>query len=285
MGFIDYAWAVSFQKDNTKVKILQDPALQQPTLEQDRYGFTVKLPTVKFSENGQISFLGTTFPLNSTGKTRIGRLFRAAVLHLTTHTLTPLPKENVAPNKSDSFTEAFAKALVRDTYVNAYLQAWYPDRLTDIAYANALVFQKIKPTDRIFARSTRGMTALLSIVNIGIYKGSLATDEEKAVNSISKELIALKETFLASFAGEQVNLQELFDEKTKSAKTLLEPFGPFLEAPSLNYTENIGRSSILSEIENISELNVERDFRKSIETLGGSAPSGVTMESLWRKEQ
>ena len=26
-GFIDYAWAVSLQKDNTKVKILQDPSL------------------------------------------------------------------------------------------------------------------------------------------------------------------------------------------------------------------------------------------------------------------
>ena len=26
LGFIDYAWAVSLQKDNTKVKILQDEA-------------------------------------------------------------------------------------------------------------------------------------------------------------------------------------------------------------------------------------------------------------------
>ena len=32
MGFIDYAWAVSLQKDNTKVKIIQDPQIRQPEL-------------------------------------------------------------------------------------------------------------------------------------------------------------------------------------------------------------------------------------------------------------
>ncbi len=98
---------------------LQDPILQQPTLEQDKYGFTVKLPKVRFSEKGKFSFLGTTFTPDSTGKARIGRLFRAAVLHITTHTLTPLPKENIAPNKSDSFTEAFAKERSPETYILA----------------------------------------------------------------------------------------------------------------------------------------------------------------------
>src|SRR4030067_789390 len=117
MGFLDYAWAVSFQKDNTKVKILQDPALEQPTLEQDGYGFTVKLPQVQFLEDETISFFGYKFARDINGKTRIGRLFRAAILHLTTHTLTPLPKEKVTPDRSDSFTEAFAESLVRDAYL------------------------------------------------------------------------------------------------------------------------------------------------------------------------
>ncbi len=129
------------------------------------------------------------------------------------------------------------------------------------------------------------MTALLSMINIGTYKGSLATDEEKTVNSISKELTALKEIFLASFAGKQVNLQELFDQQKKDIKSSLEPFGPFLEAPSLNYTENIGPSTIFTEIENQNKSDIDGIFRKSLETLGGSAPSNVAMESVWRKEQ
>ena len=285
MGFLDYAWSVSFQKDNTKVKILQDPTIEQPSLKMDNYGFTVKLPQVKFSKNEQISFLGQNFESNSTGKLKMGRLFRAAVLHLTTHTLTPLPKEKIAPCKADSFQEAFAKSIIRDIYVNAYLQAWYPDRFADFAYANAVVFQKIKPARRIFASSTRVMAALLSTVNVGIYKGSLDSEEEQAVNAVSQELVALKETFLASLAGEHFNLEELFDEKVKAVKSSLEPFGPFLEAPSLVYTEDIGRCSILTETESFNEGDVERIFRKSIETYGGSVSPDVNMESLWRKEQ
>ena len=62
LGFIDYAWAVSLQKDETKVKILQDPALIQPVLQSDNFGFTIKLPTVHMLEDGNISFLGLQIP-------------------------------------------------------------------------------------------------------------------------------------------------------------------------------------------------------------------------------
>ena len=61
MGFLDYAWAVSLQKDDTKVKILQDNNLTQPTLETDNFGFTVKIPATQLLEDGQISFLGYKF--------------------------------------------------------------------------------------------------------------------------------------------------------------------------------------------------------------------------------
>lgn len=285
MGFLDYAWAVSFQKDNTKVKILQDAGLQQPTLEQDAYGFTVKLPQVQFKEDGQFSFLGHRFASDVTGKTRIGRLFRAAVLHLTTHTLTPLPKEEIVPSLSDSSVKAFAKSLVRDAYVNAYLQAWYPDRLTDLAYANSLEFQRIKPTDRIFADSNKVMAAVLTKINVGVVKGSLGMDEEKAVNIISRDLASLRETFQSSFAGEQISLETVIEEQTKNIKQLLEPFGPFLEAPSLSYTESLGRCSILSPMRETDDSLVEGVFRQSLETLGGSMTPGATIDSLWRKEQ
>ncbi len=142
MGFIDYAWTVSFQKDNTKVRLLQDANLEQPTFAPDNYGFTIKLPTVRFLETKQISFLGQVFPYNMEGKHRVGRLFRAAVLHLTTHTLTQLPKEIMFPAEADSLLQAYCKALARDTYANAYLQAWYPDRFVDLAYANTCFYQK-----------------------------------------------------------------------------------------------------------------------------------------------
>ena len=72
MGFIDYAWSVSLQKDNTKVKILQDPTLIQPTLQGDNFGFTIKFPTVRMLEGGNVSFLGHKFAANNEGNQKLG---------------------------------------------------------------------------------------------------------------------------------------------------------------------------------------------------------------------
>ena len=285
MGFLDYAWMVSLQKDKKKVKILQDSSLDQPVLLPDNFGFTIKLPKVQFLESKQISYLGEKLTLNKMGKSKVGRLFRAAVLHLTTHTLVPLPKEKVAPSDSDSFTEAFAKSIIRDVYVNAHLQAGHPDRFVDIAYANALSFQRIKPVERIFATSTKVMTALLSKINMGLVKGSLETEEEQTVNTLYQDLMTLKETFLASLNGEQINLAELFDEKVKNVTELLEPFGPFLEAPSLPYTEQIGSCSIYTDAAMSLNSDFESIFVQSLETLGGSVPAVDNIEQCWRPEQ
>ncbi len=285
MGFLDYAWIVSFQKDKQKVRILQDSTLDQPTIAPDSYGFTVKLPAVHFLKKGQIAYLGQKFPSDVAGKSKVGRLFRAAVLHLTTHTLAPFPKEKIAPCASDSISEAFAKSLIRDAYVNAYLQAWYPDRFVDIAYANALEFQKIKPVERIFASSTKVMTALLTKINMGTVKGNLSKEEEQAVNALSQEITKLKETFLASLAGEQINCEELFGEKVKGITRLLESFGPFMEAPSLRHTEQIGSCSIFTEAETHMDADVEGIFVQSLETLGGTVPAVDNIEECWRPVQ
>jgi hypothetical protein len=186
MGFIDYAWAVSLQKDNTKVKILQDPSLIQPTLESDPFGFTIKLPTVQTLRDGSFSYLGYRFSSNNSGKTRIGRLFRASVLHLTAHTLVPFSKERIAPKESDSIIEAFAKTLINDVFVNAYIQALHPEKFNDIAYANALAYQKIKSSERIFTSSTKLMSALLTKINVGLIKSSLGLKEKKTVDQLFK---------------------------------------------------------------------------------------------------
>jgi len=246
MGFIDYAWAVSFQKDNTKVKILQDPNIDRPTLQPDEYGFTIKLPMVQFLEDGNISFLGQVYPHNQQGKTRVGRLFRASVLHLTTHTLTQLPNEIMFPNDLDSPLEAFCKALARDTFVNAYLEAWYPDRFVDIAYANTCFYEKMKPVSHIFSPSTRVMTALLTRLNIGQIKGTLKPEEDKTVNDIMTEISGLKEALMSTFMGEQIDPGQVAAEKIKTITGILEPYGPFLEAPSLVHTESTGKCSIYS---------------------------------------
>ncbi|MCW3999154.1 MAG: hypothetical protein NWE93_02835 [Candidatus Bathyarchaeota archaeon] len=284
MGFIDYAWATSLQKDNTKVKIIHDPAIEQPVLLGDAVGFTIKLPPVHMQEDGTIAFLGLKFSGDSTGKSRVGRVFRAAVMHLTTHTLAPFSKSRVVPNLNDGILEAYAKSIVNDVYTNAYIQAWYPDRFFDLAYANAHAYQKVKASERIFTVSTKLMSALLSQLNVGAFKGSPGAEAEKVVGELHADLLALKETFMMSIGGEDIKLDDLFDEKVKAIKEALEPFGPFLEAPSFKHTESLGRCSIYSDVEAGVE-DFEGLFVQSLMALGGDVPSVDHIEQLWRPEQ
>jgi hypothetical protein len=285
MGFLEYAWTVSPQKDNMSVKIAFDPLLNQPTIDADTFGFTLNLPTVRVLDEEHVSFLGYTFP-SATGKSKIGRLFRAAVLHLTTHTLLPLPKDKIAPQlSSESKIEVFAQSLASNVLVNAYLQKTQPDSLADLAYANALAFSKIKPAERILTPSTRIMTALLSKVNMGTVKGFLSPESEKTVNDLTAELMTLKEAFTSSLAGTPINEEEIFDEKVESITRALEAFGPFLEAPSLPYMEQTGLCSIFTETNQSLNLEVESVFRKSLSALGGAVPVEGGLNSLWTREQ
>jgi Mg-chelatase subunit ChlD len=287
MGFLEYAWTVSLQKDNMKVKIVLDPLLDKPTLKSDTFGFTANLPPARFLDEEHVSFLGHTFLSDTDGKAKVGRLFRAAVLHLTAHTLLPLPKGKIASQlSSESIINVFAQSLVSNVLVNVYIQALQPDRLADLAYANALAFSKIKPAERIWAPATRIMASLLSTVNIGIVKGLLSPELEKTVNELIMKLMALKEAFSASLAGNTpLNTEELFDENVNSIAKALETFGPFLEAPSLPYMEQTGLCSIFTETEMPSDLEGESIFRKSMETLGGTLPLEDAVDSCWKREQ
>jgi hypothetical protein len=77
----------------------------------------------------------------------------------------------------------------------------------------------------------------------------------------------------------------VFDEHIRSITETLEPFGPFLEAPSLPYTEWIGPCSIFTDTQATSDAETERVFKKSIETLGGTVSVEGSIDSCWGKEQ
>jgi len=286
MGFLEYARMISFQKDEIRTKIRIDPNLQQPILEYDGAVFNVNLPLPSVSKEGSISFLGYEFPRDSNGKTKVGRLFRACVFHLTTHTAIPVYDKKGKQKKTKSeLVEAFSESLVNDVQVNAYISARNPEKIVDLAYANSLAFAKIKPVERIFNPATRIMAALLTKVNTGIVKGMLRKEEENAVNQLTKKLHSLKEKIVTtSITEEKSKIDEVFDETISDITQVLESHGPILEAPSLPYTERIGSCSVFSQGELPSELEIEGIFRKSLGTLGGVFFYEEAMESFWKKE-
>jgi hypothetical protein len=219
VGFIDYAWALSLQKDDTKVKIIEDSNIDQPLLKADDVGFTIKLPTPKLLENGSVNFMSYNFDNCISGKVKIGRLFRASIFHLSTHTLMPFSKDKFFPKKSDSKVETFVKSLIADTYVNAYLQVKCPSSLIDIAYANALAFQKIKSPSRIYTVSTRVMASLLRRLWIDYPKTNPITDEDLLIDRMVTELTKLKGIFIDMIVKNKVESEKTFEDN------IIEPWG------------------------------------------------------------
>lgn len=288
MGFLDYAWSISLQKDNMKAGIKTSPEINQPILTRDKKGFNITLPLPVVSKNAEeekiISFLGYTFPADDVGKAKVGRLFRACIFHLTTHTLMPTSEEKAFSSTKNSIVEAFSKSLVNDVYVNAYLAAWYPDKFADMSYANALAHARLRPVNTIFSPATRIMTALLSSINMGVVKGTLQPKEEKAVNKLMDKVGALKEELMMALAMEGTEIDEVMNTTANKITQTLENFGPILEAPSLQYTEQIGPCTIFFKSGMPSDFETETIFRRSIKTLGGTIPSEDAIESCWRKE-
>jgi hypothetical protein len=287
MGLLEYAWSVSCQKDYEKARIRIDPELEQPTLKADKKGFNITLPAPSVSDQETISFLGFDFPSDANGKYKAGRLFRACVLHLTAHTLMPNEGEKAfLPSTTQASFEAFSETLVSDVYVSAYILAHHSDTLADLAFANSLAFLKMKPVERILNPATRLMAALLSKMNIGFVKGRMSSGEEGAINQLARQLNILKAKTSASFAAEDVGVKEELEGAAAAVNRILESWGPILELPSLPYTEKIGPCTIFSTTE--SEVWPESEtlevFKRSLETLGGTTPSDLPMESCWKKQ-
>jgi len=285
MGFKEYAWTLSIQKDDLKVRVRTDSNLDQPRFVLDEAGFTIGFPVPRIVDQDKMSYLGYEFPRNQTGKAKVGRLFRASVLHLTTHTLLPISSGKIALLTSTRcMPDSFAEATVGDLYVNSYISALYPDRLPDIAYANSLAFANMKPVERIFNPATRVMAALLTKLNIGTVKEILSSDEEKTLNQLNLVLSALKKTIFNSLSDKQVDLEEALTKAARELSEGLESYGPFLVAPSLPYTERISPCSVFLQREMPSEFETENTFRKSLETLGCTRPTEGSMNSYWKKE-
>jgi hypothetical protein len=284
MGFLEYALGLSLQKDNFKTRIRVSPRFSKPTLARSEEGFDVDLPVPIAFEEGKIRFLGSEFLADSAGKARVGRLFRACVFHLTAHTVIPVSVGNFASTQKRTHVEAFSESIVGDVCVNAYISSRHPDKLPDLAYANALAFASMKTAGRIFNPSTRIMLASLSKVHIGTVKGKLSLEEESTVEQLTTRLNLLAKDVLMSFNGKEVNVEEMIRDASDYVMQTIEAYGPIVEAPCLPYTEQHGKSTVFIENEVSTDADVEEIFRKSMETYGGMNVSEGSVDSIWKKE-
>ncbi|HXX88361.1 MAG TPA: VWA domain-containing protein [Candidatus Acidoferrum sp.] len=285
MGLLEYAWAVSFQKDYLKARIQLDSTICQPTLTWDESRLSIRLPAPQTSEEGNLLFMGYQFQPDFAGKVKIGRLFRTCISHLTAHTLMPIDDgKRTATSSKSTNVENFARSLAVDVYVNAYIKKHAPDRFPDLALANSFVLARMKSVEKIFNPATRIMAALMSKINMGIVKGKLQPEEQNSVDKLISRLLSLEEKIQPSFAGEEVKLDDVLEETINSVIETLESNGPVLEAPSLLYAEKIGACSLFHLNGLLSGEENEDTFRKCLEALTGTASSNEPMDSYWKKE-
>ncbi len=279
MGFLDYAYELSLQKDSLKVKITIDSSIRQPILLREDFGFNVAIPLPAVSDEGDVSFLQYKFRGDS-GKIQAGRLFRACIFHLTAHTLI----DNEYPTlrgSNRSYADVFSDALANDVFVNTYISAKYPGKLPDLAYANSLAFVNMKMSERIFNPATRLMAALLTKVNLGVVKGKLHSETEDMLAKLTTRLNALKSEIAASLAGNEARVNEALNEAKEDVTLALETAGPILETPSLPHTEYLGPCTVFSPRETYDEIQVEKAFRDAFSALSETSPMRELTESCW----
>lgn len=287
LGYLEYAWSLSFQKDQFKTKILVEPKLKQPTLSRDEIGFSIVLPEPimhRDEEKKTISLMGYQFPAESIGKLQVAKLFKACVFHLSAHVATSNfgAYSRWAEQKGNRLAK-FSRSLVEDVKANAYILARHPDKLADIAFANSLAFKRVKPLGRIWNPATRVMTALLLQANLGLVKGDMRTEEQKTVSQVMKRLGQLKNKMLESFAGKQVNVDDIGLKVADEIYNALEHYGLVLEIPSLPHTERMGHCTLFPPYKVQSDDGVGDIFSKCLTALGGKISKGESQGTMQKK--
>jgi hypothetical protein len=282
LGFLDYAWATTLQKSKSKAAITVEAGLLQSSLEVKDTNYKITLPAPHLIEDdGGYSFLGFNFPAQN-AKAEVGKLFRACVTHLTGHTLVPSAEKQ--PYHRFNRLESFVSAIVDDVFVNAYITKFHPDRLPDIAFANALSYCRMRPTHRILNHSTCIMTALLSQMNLGQIKGQLSREEAHSCNQLTATLTSLKKAILNSTIEDDDITDTLCEAKNDVAEAI-EPYGPITESPSLPYTEKTGPCTVFTQSDTLPpEDEVEKLFKDSLTALGSDPSDVSSMNACWSKE-
>ena len=98
------------------------------------------------------------------------------------------------------------------------------------------------------------------------------------------ELTKLKSIFMDMVVNHKIEPEKTLEENYNRIMGLLDPLGPFLEAPSLRHTESLGPCSIYTDF-GLNAPPFEEYFISSLSLLGGTMQSVDNIDQLWRPEQ
>jgi hypothetical protein len=272
VGFLEYACSTFLEKDWIKTKLLVSPKARFPQFFRDDFGFVCIFPepTAKISEEDKtISLMGYAFPAGIEGQAQLVRLFGASVLHFRCHALSSQFQDYEEWKKGkDLQLVKFVASLLEDVKANAYCAMQYPDKLADLAFANALGLKRLRRLDRLLNPATKTMAGLLVRSNTGL-DAINAGYENNLVNHLVELLNEFEKKAIPSLTDENLALRE---EKLKIANQIyyaIKDSGPITEAPFFPHTEELGACSIFLPSYFVDpNVAIDKDFKKCLEYLG-----------------
>jgi Mg-chelatase subunit ChlD len=260
MGFLEYVYTISFEKDPLKLKFILVDKKVITRLKKNEYGFTIQLPLPKFNDT-TISFVGYEFPKSPIIKQQILRLFRATVFHLSGHsTLTNYTNYSKWMIGKKPQLRDFIVSLLEDINLNSHIANYYPKKLIDLSFASGLMMSILREVENIRVPATRLMASLMIYANTGLdtYVSSKDID---ILRPIFRNLEEYKEHIKESYKKEREPLDlESLEYADEIYKTIKE-HAPIIEIPSMPYTENFGPCTIFKS-KVISPFHNEEDLQK-----------------------
>ncbi|MEM3730854.1 MAG: hypothetical protein QW667_01535 [Candidatus Bathyarchaeia archaeon] len=286
MGFLEYAWSLFFDKDWMKTKIIFSTKFEFPQFYTDENGFVCIFPEPRVIEGDQeiISMMGYQFPADALGQRQLASLFRASAFYLSSLVLNANFGDYADWQRDkDPRLARFVSSLIEGVKATTYISLNYPDKLLDLAFANALALRKLRNIDSYLNPATKIMAGLLIKIYTGIDTVS-SENELKAINYLAGLLSQFKEKVMQSFLEEKVNLKE---EKLKVADEIcktIEDAGIVTEAPFLPHMPELGVCSIFhpSLLVNF-DVTLEENFKKCLESLGESLSTYEGSNQTWKK--
>jgi hypothetical protein len=268
VAFIDYARDNSFEKEQFKIKFLLLDEATYPEWQGDESGSVVCLPNPKLGEDS-ISFLGFKFPDDDKGRALIARLFRASVYHLSAHSAASrfgdFHEWGMGKNRVIS---RFVQSLIEDLRVNAFISAWYPDRLQEIGYASVLSLKRMRAIDNIRISATRVMASLTVYANSGLRK--VGVREEGVLDQIFSDMDSLRAVFKASLVEEKLVPTEVALWLADEVYRVIMERGPIIEAPFLPFTESLGANSLFPPMRVDPDAEMGKSVKECVTGLGGT---------------
>jgi len=243
VGFDEYTRMISLVEDPLQLGFIMMVEDEYPSLHEDFYGFTVKLPQPKVNED-TIGFLGYRFPEGLESRKHVVRLFRGTVYHLSGHCLIWKGPDYASWRiGKNPLLSSFVMSLLEDMRVNAYVAHHHPDKMRDLGFAGALMLARVRDIDSISIRATRLMVSLMIYGNTSL-KNYVADADRDILDEILDRLEEFETMVTKSLADKRRDLTiQKMEVADKVYDALLE-HGPIVEVPSPPFGENLGPNSL-----------------------------------------